>query len=240
MVYQGPFTAAIDVGCGSGQSTHILSPHFTSVTGLDISQAQITEATKLGTGTNVFFKVSGAEKLPFSECSLQLVTAGQACHWFDLPKFYEEVDRILVPGGVLALYGYAFPQPIYGDLTEKLYDIINYVYEKDTGGYWGSGRKDVDAAYSHQKFSIPYSSNTRDDTHYVDKSATVAELTGYITSWSGFQNFKAKNGDVAAQEILDRFQNRIMSTLNLTTSPEDTQLCLRFKFFLIMGRKPLS
>ncbi|XP_042229776.1 putative methyltransferase DDB_G0268948 isoform X4 [Homarus americanus] len=159
--YQGPFTAAIDVGCGSGQSTHILSPHFTSVTGLDISQAQITEATKLGTGTNVFFKVSGAEKLPFSECSLQLVTAGQACHWFDLPKFYEEVDRILVPGGVLALYGYAFPQPIYGDLTEKLYDIINYVYEKDTGGYWGSGRKDVDAAYSHQKFSIPYSSNTR-------------------------------------------------------------------------------
>ncbi|KAG7164708.1 putative methyltransferase DDB_G0268948 isoform X2 [Homarus americanus] len=153
--YQGPFTAAIDVGCGSGQSTHILSPHFTSVTGLDISQAQITEATKLGTGTNVFFKVSGAEKLPFSECSLQLVTAGQACHWFDLPKFYEEVDRILVPGGVLALYGYAFPQPIYGDLTEKLYDIINYVYSKELGPYWGTKITMVDDEYGTVQTPFP-------------------------------------------------------------------------------------
>ncbi|XP_042229775.1 putative methyltransferase DDB_G0268948 isoform X3 [Homarus americanus] len=155
--YQGPFTAAIDVGCGSGQSTHILSPHFTSVTGLDISQAQITEATKLGTGTNVFFKVSGAEKLPFSECSLQLVTAGQACHWFDLPKFYEEVDRILVPGGVLALYGYAFPQPIYGDLTEKLYDIINYMYKKELNGYIYRGSEEVYLErYQAERYKLIY------------------------------------------------------------------------------------
>lgn len=48
----------------------------------------------------------------------------------------------------------------------------------------------------------------RDESHYVDKTATVAELTGYLTSWSGFQNFRAKNGDEAAQKILETFQDR--------------------------------
>ncbi|XP_071543819.1 putative methyltransferase DDB_G0268948 isoform X5 [Panulirus ornatus] len=159
--YKESLAAAADVGCGSGQSTQVLGPHFASVTGLDISEAQISEATKQNTRTNISFKVSGAEKLPFPNSSLQLVTAGQACHWFDLPKFYQEVDRVLVPGGVLALYGYLFPQPIHGDLTEKLGDIIEDVYKKDTGGYWGSGRTDVDAAYSDQKFIIPYPSCIR-------------------------------------------------------------------------------
>lgn len=45
--------------------------------------------------------MSGAEKLPFDAQSLQLITAGQACHWFDLPKFYAEADRVLVSGKVI-------------------------------------------------------------------------------------------------------------------------------------------
>ncbi|XP_045612914.2 putative methyltransferase DDB_G0268948 isoform X2 [Procambarus clarkii] len=238
--YEGPVMAAADVGCGSGQSTQILAPHFASVTGLDISEAQTSEAIKLNSRANVFFKTSGAEKLPFPDNSLQLITAGQACHWFDLPQFYKEADRVLVPGGVLALYGYMFPYAVHENLTEKLFEIIDHVYKKDTGGYWGDGRKSVDAAYSEEKFIIPYTKFTRDDTHFKDKMATVAELTGYITTWSGYQNFKSKNGDAAAQKILDDFQNRIMTTLNVTTSPEDTEICLRFKYFLLMGRKPPS
>ncbi|XP_071543816.1 putative methyltransferase DDB_G0268948 isoform X3 [Panulirus ornatus] len=238
--YKESLAAAADVGCGSGQSTQVLGPHFASVTGLDISEAQISEATKQNTRTNISFKVSGAEKLPFPNSSLQLVTAGQACHWFDLPKFYQEVDRVLVPGGVLALYGYLFPQPIHGDLTEKLGDIIEDVYQKDTNGYWESGIEDVGTCYGDQKYIIPYPDLIRDDTHFVDKIASVSDLTGYITSWSGFQNFLAKNGDTAAKKILDNFQNRFMSTLNVTTAPEDTQICLRFKYFLLMGRKPFD
>ena len=41
-----------------------------------------------------------------STSSVHLVTTCQAVHWFDLPAFYREVDRVLVPGGVLAIYGY--------------------------------------------------------------------------------------------------------------------------------------
>ena len=43
-------------------------------------------------------RMSGAESLPFSDESVQLVTTCQACHWFDMPAFYKEVHRILQPG----------------------------------------------------------------------------------------------------------------------------------------------
>ncbi|XP_042871353.1 putative methyltransferase DDB_G0268948 isoform X2 [Penaeus japonicus] len=235
-----PLTGAADVGCGSGQSTEILSPYVKAVTGLDVSDAQVLEARKLSKHPNVSYKVSPAETLPFPDKSLSLVTSCQACHWFDMPAFYKEVDRILVPGGVLALYGYLFPKPIHKDYADDLYNLIDHVYNKDTGGYWGTGRLDVDASYSDKRFEIPYPEFLRDESHYVDKTATVAELTGYLTSWSGFQNFRAKNGDEAAQKILETFQDRFLKTLKVTTAPEETSIDLRFHYFLLMGRKPLE
>lgn len=238
--YTGSLETAADVGCGSGQGTKVLAPHFASVTGLDISDAQISQAVKKTTEKNMFFKVSGAEALPFSAGSVQLVTASQAAHWFDLPAFFAEADRVLVPGGVLALYGYLFPKPIHGNLSEKLCEIIDHVYSNETAGYWGSGRKDVDEGYTDEKFVMPYSSVIRDDTFYVDKIATVADLKGYLSSWSGIQNFRAANGDDAAQKILDDFQNKFMTVLDVTTPPENTEICMRFTCFLLMGRKPLN
>lgn len=233
-----PLKAAADVGCGSGQSTELLSPYVKEVTGLDVSEAQVMEARKLNKYPNVSYKVSPAETLPFSDKSLSLVTSCQACHWFDMPAFYKEVDRILVPGGILALYGYLFPKPIHENSGDELYSLIDHVYNKDTGGYWGSGRLDVDTSYSDGRFKIPYPDFIRDESHYVDKIATVAELTGYLTSWSGFQNFRAKNGDEAAQKILENFQDKFMKILKASTTPEETSIPLRFHYFLLMGRKP--
>ena len=34
------------------------------------------------------------------------MTACQSVHWVNFAKFYAEVDRVLKPGGVLAIYGY--------------------------------------------------------------------------------------------------------------------------------------
>ncbi|ROT77540.1 putative methyltransferase [Penaeus vannamei] len=122
-----PLKAAADVGCGSGQSTELLSPYVKEVTGLDVSEAQVMEARKLNKYPNVSYKVSPAETLPFSDKSLSLVTSCQACHWFDMPAFYKEVDRILVPGGILALYGYLFPKPIHENSGDELYSLIDHV-----------------------------------------------------------------------------------------------------------------
>ena len=59
-----------------------------------------------------FFCRSGpSEILEFESESVDLVTTCQAIHWFDIPRFYKEVDRILRPQGVLAIYGYHLTGP---------------------------------------------------------------------------------------------------------------------------------
>ena len=43
---------------------------------------------------------------PHNNPVVTCITAAQAAHWFDLPMFYQQVDQLLVPGGVLALWTY--------------------------------------------------------------------------------------------------------------------------------------
>ena len=103
----------MDVGCGSGQSTRILSPHFEEVIGLDISQAQVDNANKAASEANVKFQAGSGENLQnFKNQSVDLLTCCQAVHWLDFPVFYKEVDRVLKPkDGVVAIYGYHLTGP---------------------------------------------------------------------------------------------------------------------------------
>lgn len=39
--------------------------------------------------------------------SAQLVNVAMAAHWFDLPLFYKEVDKVLCPNGILAMSAYS-------------------------------------------------------------------------------------------------------------------------------------
>ncbi len=96
---------AVDVACGTGNSTLLLCSHFKKVIGVDLSQQQVDTAhTK---HTNLEFHVAPAENLSFiKDRSVDLITCAQALHWFDRPRFYKEVDRLLKPSGVLAVYGY--------------------------------------------------------------------------------------------------------------------------------------
>lgn len=57
--------------------------------------------------------------------SVQLVTASQSAHWFDLTKFFSETERVLSPGGVLAIYGYSLPS--CGGPHEEINDRIDHV-----------------------------------------------------------------------------------------------------------------
>ncbi|XP_076041349.1 putative methyltransferase DDB_G0268948 isoform X2 [Oratosquilla oratoria] len=206
---KGPMNNAIDVGCGSGQSTRVLSSHFKNVVGFDISEAQVAEANKLEKLANVSYKVNRAEKLPCETQSVQLVNAGQACHWFDLSKFFIEADRVLVPGGVIALYGYQFPMPIWENKTEKLTKLFTDLYLDSLHGYIKKESLDVYYSnYRNLRFRIPFEDyvQIRNETLYAEHQATVADFVGYISSWSSFQNFQTQHGQEAAYDILNTFE----------------------------------
>ena len=106
---------AVDVGCGSGQSTFGLCRHFDSVVGVDKNETQLQLARDRAAGNDehksVLWSCCLAEKLDFLENdSVDLVTIGQALHWVEADAFYLASTRILRPGGVVVAYGYGMPE----------------------------------------------------------------------------------------------------------------------------------
>ena len=115
----GQLSTLVDVGCGPGMTTFGLAPHFVHAIGLDPSEGMITIArSQISTrphppdssNKDIRFEISTAEELgaklspPIADSSVDLITASNAAHWFDLSGFWPSAARILKPGGSVALW----------------------------------------------------------------------------------------------------------------------------------------
>mmetsp|Transcript_2367 Transcript_2367/g.7145 ORF Transcript_2367/g.7145 Transcript_2367/m.7145 type:complete len:208 (+) Transcript_2367:224-847(+) len=102
-----PTEVALDVATGTGQATGGLATRYGRVIGLDVSKAQLAEASSgENAKPNVEFQEGTAESTGLPDSSVDLVTVAQALHWFDQPRAFAEFARVLKPGGVLAAWGY--------------------------------------------------------------------------------------------------------------------------------------
>ena len=93
----------LDLGTGTGVLALQFARQGAMVAGIDISEGQIDAARKLAVAEdlNVDFKVSGAEEIPFSSDSMDVVTANQCWLYFDPARTIPEVKRVLNPIGRL-------------------------------------------------------------------------------------------------------------------------------------------
>jgi SAM-dependent methyltransferase len=99
----------LDVGCGTGRYSRLLRgllPDGSRLAGSDVSAAMLAqfEAGSGGHALGLLPLVSAAEQLPFRTASLDLVTAFNCVHHFDLGRFLTAVARVLRPGGRLFIY----------------------------------------------------------------------------------------------------------------------------------------
>jgi len=186
----------LDVGCGSGQLSVMLTKWFDRVTATDPSKSQLSHAHK---HPNIKYLVESAENISLPNNSVNLIVAAQAAHWFNLQRFYAEVERIADQGCVLALVSYGVPV-INGDIGERLDDF----YWKDIHKFWPEDRKHVEAGYSTLFF--PY--NERNLTNMtIERQWSLAELLAYIDTWSAIRKAKEAN----AHEIIKDFKAEISS-----------------------------
>lgn len=183
-------TQAVDVGCGTGQLTQLLSRHFDQVMGLDPSADQIDNAT---TVANIEYRCATAERLLVADASTALVTAAQAAHWFDLPRFYAEARRIMVPGGVLALISYGVL-----DLEPSLNERFQHFYWHEIGQYWPPERKLVDTGYATIEF--PFEEITPPAMR-ICLSWSLPEFLGYISTWSATRSAR----EAGNEDVLQKF-----------------------------------
>jgi SAM-dependent methyltransferase len=99
-----PATVVADVGSGTGLSAELLLKNGNPVVGVEPNADMRAAAESLLAGYPNFRSVAGtAENTTLPDASVDLVVAGQAFHWFDVPKARAEFGRVLRPGGYVAL-----------------------------------------------------------------------------------------------------------------------------------------
>jgi SAM-dependent methyltransferase len=117
----GKLGRALDVGCGTGQSTQALADIAEDVVGADAAWEMLRHATPPAA-----YVQAAAEALPFASGAFDLIAVGHAFHWFDRPRFLDEAARLLRPGGWLAIYGNRFLGRMVGNPQYERWDNEEY------------------------------------------------------------------------------------------------------------------
>lgn len=108
-------TRVLDLCCGSGQTTQFLVKASHRVTGLDASPKAIARAQK--NVPQAEFVEGWAEAMPFTAGSFDIVHSSAAMHEMQpnqRQQIFQEVFRVLKPGGMFTLVDFHKPQnPIY-------------------------------------------------------------------------------------------------------------------------------
>lgn len=99
----------LDIGCGTGRYSRLLRgllPDGSLLVASDVSAAMLAElrAGDHAHAVEVVPLLSTAEELPVRTASLDLVTAFNCVHHFDLNRFLAAVARVLRPDGQLFIY----------------------------------------------------------------------------------------------------------------------------------------
>jgi ubiquinone/menaquinone biosynthesis C-methylase UbiE len=99
----------LDIGCGTGRYTRLLRallPDGSLLAAADVSAAMLAQLTAANRGHTfeVVPLLAAAEQLPLRAASLDLVTAFNCVHHFDLGRFLTAAARVLAPGGQLFIY----------------------------------------------------------------------------------------------------------------------------------------
>ena len=176
--------AVLDCGTGNGQAAVGLAAHFDRVIATDPSFAQLRRATR---HKRIEYRVARAESSGLPPRSVDLVTAAQALHWFEPSTFFDEATRVLVPGGVVAIWGYGDPILDSPPLHEMLHEFDRGLLEP----YWFPERKILLDGYKTVPFPFDEVSVPALD---LEMRWTLPELAGYLRTWSATARFAGEHG----------------------------------------------
>jgi SAM-dependent methyltransferase len=99
--FEGRAPRILDLGCGTGITTRLFAPHAKTIVGVDPNEDMLERARARG---GADFRKGESTRTGIDEASIDLVIAGQAFHWFDLDPTFDELARILAPGGWCAAF----------------------------------------------------------------------------------------------------------------------------------------
>lgn len=176
------FDSAWDCGTGNGQVANVLAERFKKVEATDISEAQMQQASPLH---NVQYHVCPAETTLFTDASFDLVTVGQALHWFDFERFNVELKRVAKPDAIIAVWTYELLS-----VSPEIDVVIEDFYRNTVGEYWDKERRHVENQYADIPF--PYR-NVEKKVFLQTYEWTLSQLCNYLHTWSSVRKFERIN-----------------------------------------------
>lgn len=182
---------AWDCATGSGQAAVSLTNYFSRVEATDISQEQIQNAIS---HPKVRYSISPAEQTSFESETFDLVTVATAVHWFDQKKFSQEVNRVLKPNGVLAVWTYG--------MFEIEADIDKIVFEellKPIDRFWAEGNRQVMNGYKN--LVLPFDEIQNTPKFMIQIEWNLSQLLAYLGTWSAVKRYSTEAGDNPIEKL---------------------------------------
>ncbi|MCP9773617.1 methyltransferase domain-containing protein [Synechococcus sp. Tobar12-5m-g] len=166
----------LDVGCGIGGSARMLCRGYGfEVLGISISPAQIERARQLTpAGLPCRFAVMDALDLDLADASFDAVWSVEAGpHMADKQRYADELQRVLRPGGLLAVADWNRRDPALGGLSSLEGWVMRQLLDQ-----WAHPEFASIPSFRHNLERSPFSNQARVDT----ADWTAATLPSWIDS----------------------------------------------------------
>jgi SAM-dependent methyltransferase len=173
---------AWDCATGNGQTAVRLAPFFEHVTATDASAAQIDAARAQA---KIEYRVATAEDSGLAGRSADLITVAQALHWFHIERFFDEAERVLVPGGVLAVWSYELCT------VHAAADAVVLGLYRKVDAYWPPERHLVEDGYRGIELPMPAVAGPAFE---MKARWTADSMLGYLRTWSACQRYLRDRG----------------------------------------------
>jgi SAM-dependent methyltransferase len=184
-----------DCATGNGQAAVDLAERFDHVIATDASASQLEHAMP---HPKVEYRQAPAEHSGLPGGSVDLVTVATAVHWFDFDRFYAEVNRVLAPGGAVAVWAYNLARisPEIDVLTDRLsHEIVR--------PWWPPERRWVDDDYRDLPFPFAEVEVPR---LWIEESWNLERYQDYLGTWSAINRYVAENGSDPRELIRDEMK----------------------------------
>ncbi len=181
-----------DCACGNGQVAIELVDEFKQIYATDININQLKNAFK---HHKISYQLMPAEKTGFANDFFDLVCVGQALHWFDIPVFFKEVERVLKNKGVLAIFGYGFFK-----VNKELDPILEEVLYSKIKDYWSV--RNLLVINNFKDINFPFE-KIESPQFNINLNWELSDMIAYISTWSAVKLYNSRNKDKIENSIFE-------------------------------------